>query len=186
MTYVERFRAAQARTERFGLSAPDVTHTPGRFLTEPGLSALHGVLNDIYGELTPRDLVARCVPIHRTLREAISLTLGCDAVLTIGHVETPERTRFLRSEADYLANLEGTYLADLNQLHCWLTLPSMELVDLTLLTSLAAINQWDETPVGRPILRHADELSAGLSFHPMLLGEAFFDEVGRRHGVWML
>ncbi|SEG29785.1 hypothetical protein [Billgrantia desiderata] len=186
MTYVERFRAAQARTGRLGLPVPTVSTTDARFLTGPGLSDLHALLTDLFSELSPKDLVAQCVSIHRATRADVSRVLGCDAVLTIGHVEMAEAVLFERSEEDYLANLEGTFLANLNQVHCWLTLPSMEIVDLTLVTSLAVIQQWDESYVGRPILRHGDELTGGMAYHPMLLGNAFFDEVGRRHGVWML
>lgn len=188
MTYVERFQAAQERTKRLGLPLPDVTPTATRFLSEPGLTTLQAVVSEVFRELTPSDLVGRCVSIHRATREDVSRALGCEAVLTIGHVETPEMTYFGRAESDYRDNLEGTYLANLNQLHCWLTLPSMEIIDLTLVTSFAVIQQWEDEDdhVGRPILRHGDELTGGWSYHPMLVGEAFFDEVARRHRVVML
>ncbi|MDL4860724.1 hypothetical protein NPJ88_000105 [Halomonas elongata] len=185
-TYAQRFQAALDRTERFGLATPAVHPVTQRYLTEQATPALYEVLKEQMAGLGPEHLVARCIPIHRGLRPHVTSVLGCEALLTLGHVETPEQTRFERSEAAYQANLDGTYLGDLNRLHAWLTLPSMEILDLTFVTSMAAVNGWGSQYEGLPILSHADELKDGLAYHPMLVGPAFLAEVAVRHGVAML
>ena len=62
------------------------------------------------------------------------------------------------------------------RIHVWLTLPSMEIIDFSIATSLSVLNN---TPEGRGevIAKHADELE-GINYKPMLVGMDFLKKSG--------
>jgi hypothetical protein len=62
-------------------------------------------------------------------------------------------------------------------LHAWLTLPSMEIIDFSLPTSYAVVNGY-RAERGGVIANHADKLSGGMQYHPMLIGEEFLIKIG--------
>ena len=58
-------------------------------------------------------------------------------------------------------------------LHAWLTLPSMEVLDFSLPTSYAKVNNRPED-IGSAIAEHANKLSAnGMTYKPLIVGEDF-------------
>lgn len=57
------------------------------------------------------------------------------------------------------------------------TLPSMEIIDLSLPTSIAFFRNSAEG-LGGVIASHADELKHGLRYHPMLLGADYLNKIG--------
>lgn len=61
-------------------------------------------------------------------------------------------------------------------MHSWLTLPSMEILDFTILTTIAHVKQLGQGYFG-VISRHPNDL-IGMSYHPMLLGDDFLRRIG--------
>ena len=61
-------------------------------------------------------------------------------------------------------------------MYAWLTLPSLEVIDVALVTSLAVLNGWDEGH-GAVLAKHADEVT-GMAYKPMLIGPDFLRKTG--------
>lgn len=189
MSYYDDFIRAVDRTRRFGLEVPrGQLETSSRWLDAQGLDIVARVVSEAFTGLTARDLVAQCVNIHLELAPILADALRCDVWPTIGGVaydQEPEGGLYLRAEAAYRDNLEGRNLEAFNLLHMWLTLPSMEVLDFTLMASLVFAQDLDRTLAGRPITRHADELE-GMRYVPMLVGDSYVRALGERHGRWMM
>jgi hypothetical protein len=92
------------------------------------------LLKLIKGELS--NLMGNCFPIHTLMKPTIEKVLGIGAYFTIG---------YLRIDGEYIHKMEIEDLlkilspdvqvtGNLN-LHAWITLPSMEIIDLTTMTT---------------------------------------------------
>ncbi|MGA3706031.1 hypothetical protein ACI2TH_22145 [Ralstonia nicotianae] len=63
------------------------------------------------------------------------------------------------------------------ELHAWLTLPSREIIDLTLSTTLGLVRNLPEL-VGRAAFIHPNDLVGNHSYHPQVLGEDYLRRIG--------
>lgn len=70
---------------------------------------------------------------------------------------------------------EGLDVSSAN-LHAWLTLPSMEIIDMIFPTSYGVINNKKPSELGGVIIKHASELTGGMSYHPMIIGTEFLEK----------
>lgn len=61
-------------------------------------------------------------------------------------------------------------------LHIWLTLPSLVIVDLTIATTVALLKGL-HVPKGQIICKHYSEFTGGVVYHPMLIGEDYIYKV---------
>jgi len=61
--------------------------------------------------------------------------------------------------------------------HLWLTLPSLEIIDFTLMSTLADV-QKDPEKLGKMIVSHPDDLEEGLAYHPLIVSEGFCILIG--------
>jgi len=188
MSYQQTFRAALERTARFGLPAPAVPFTERRFLDAAGEQALAGIAQDVLGGRAPREVADRCVGVHRGALARVGEALGCTPVLTIGHVVVGEQSYFERDEDAYRKNLTGLTAEGHGYLHCWLTLPSLEIVDFTLGTGLAYFELASDKNFGCVFYGLADDLATHdqLTFHPMLVGEGYEDRLRANFAIQML
>ena len=84
---------------------------------------------------------------------------------------------FHQSEEDLERLLQNGISGNSLSIHAWLTLPTMEILDFSLPTSFA-IMHGNEEEIGGLIARHADSLTGGLKYHPMLVGEDFLRKSG--------
>ncbi len=101
--------------------------------------------------------------------------LGCDVLYTIGWIDDPDGSRFYFDDDDVKRWLSGDGPRRGLNLHTWLTLPSMEIIDLVLGTSIAA-RSGDDSFRGRILVGHADRLP--LRYRPMLLGDGLVVRMG--------
>ena len=171
--YLIRFGEAAQRTIRLGLSPPEFVATTGRILTPETLGRLANAL----GALDPHEVVAQCVSVHLRAQTVFEQVLRVPVTYTIGHVFIPPHYRFHQSEEDLAALLANPAMKKEVRLHTWLTLPTMEIADLVILTSLAVING-RQTGMGGVISRHADELADELEYVPMILGAEYLYRIG--------
>lgn len=177
MSYRTEFVQAEQRTKRLSLACPNITSSSVRFLTPEKQKQFPYALRDAVGELSLDDVVAQCFSIHWRIKEPLERFFSCPIIYTIGYVEYINGCLFENSEEDLIAMLKSGIKNNQANLHAWLTLPSDEIVDLSLSTSLAVIQN---LPNGRGgvIAKHADELSHGMKYHPMLLGDDFLRKIG--------
>ncbi|MCH8497826.1 MAG: hypothetical protein LAT63_05085 [Marinobacter sp.] len=175
--YESKFLDALERTTRFGLSTPNVELSDARFLTEEALSRLPIAICDIMGELNEEDVVAQCLSLHMRLKPVIEQILDCSAFYTIGWVSFENSEMFKQTEESMSEMLKkGITGSDVN-IHAWLTLPSLEILDFSLPTTYAKANGIEEG-IGGAITMHPSDLTGGMVYQPMLVGEEFLSKSG--------
>ena len=79
---------------------------------------------------------------------------------------------FYQSEASLKKLLTEGINGNTINLHTWLTLPSMEILDFTLPTTLGKISGNKEM-YGKTIIKHPSKLTNNMEYHPLLVGEEF-------------
>ena len=116
--------------------------------------------------------------VHWSHINEIKQIVGSDVCLTIGSVISDDGDDwFAVSEddvSDWIANgIDFTIPQKLHELHAWLTLPSMEIIDITFLPTFAHAQHLKD-PAKRnlefgPIAKYADDVT-GFSYVPIALG----------------
>jgi hypothetical protein len=175
--YLDEFAAAAERTKRLGLNCPNIDVSDERFLSEEKMNQFPSALIDAVGEFGIREVAAQCLSIHHRLLNPVSAILGVPAYYTIGFVETSSGLLFEQDEESLRTMLESGIPSRKLKIHAWLSLPSMEILDFSLPTSYAVMNNMEEG-IGGLILAHADDLKHGMKYHPMLIGDDFLRKTG--------
>ncbi|WP_227105214.1 hypothetical protein [Chromobacterium rhizoryzae] len=176
-SYSAEILEAQQRTIRFGLTCPEISSTCERLLTPERHEQFPYAVRDAVGDLGLEAVVAQCLSLHWRLKEPLEEFFGVPILYTIGYVHTPPSYMFRQSESDLLRLLQTGIQGPQLNIHAWLTLPSAEIIDLSLPTSFAVVNKMKDG-LGGVIAAHADELNHGLRYHPMLLGEDYLRRIG--------
>lgn len=179
--YFEDLLAANDFTQRIGLPGIQLSksHQNSCLQDESFFLGLGKLLK--IDELS--ELVANCNIVSQVVCEAINTELGCKAYLTIGDVTFSGKPFFDVNEA-YMENLvaagKGSQRAQSYRHHAWVTLETMEIIDFTLNTSMALLSK-DLSPetrskmLGGVLSGYADCLTGGVRYHPVLIGEDFYN-----------
>lgn len=175
--YESNFLDALERTRRFGLSAPSIELSDTRFLTQEALNRLPIAIRDIMGELSEEDVVAQCLSLHMRLKPVIEKILGCDAYYTIGWVSLEKSEMFKQTEESLSEMLKRGITGPSINIHAWLTLPSLEILDFSLPTTYAKVHGLEDGK-GAVVSKHPSELTGGMMYQPMLVGEEFLSKSG--------
>ena len=104
--------------------------------------------------------------------------------LTLGWIDDGTDHGIFRFDDAFISKslTAGHHAADIN-VHAWLTLPSMEIVDASLLTTIALVQGIPER-LGSVLLKQADEV-VGMTYRPMLVGHEFLIGAGLLQGPRM-
>lgn len=178
--YFQATKTAWKRSKDLKLVTQKPGYTSKRYLTDENMPKLVEKVYEEFGVLGPKDVVQQCFGLHLMLRDLVSELFECESYYTLGSVEleSGKPLVFHQSEDDIRGLLDnGLSGCDLN-LHAWLTLPSMEILDFSLPTSLNVILGWNDIEPGSVVSGHADELEGDLRYHPMLIGEDFLRKIG--------
>lgn len=178
--YYREARQAWKRCNRLKLVSRKPDYTTKRYLTDESLSKLVLAIFHKFGALGPKDVVQQCFGLHLLLIELVKEVIGCDVYYTLGCVELEKGKPlvFHQTESQMKQLLSSGLSGRELNLHAWLTLPSMEILDFSLPTSLHTILDWSEIEPGSVVSGHADELVGALKYHPLLLGEDFLRKTG--------
>jgi len=178
MSYGSLFTEAIERTERLGLGHIPFTPHGDRLLSPGAIDALGEVVRARLKGIKPELWTENCFAIHNSVAQAATGVLGVPAYLTIGDV---------RSEGKWLCDADEGKIAELLKigvqhggvvrLHAWITLPSMEVMDLTLPTSIGLQENIPDL-VGSAIVKHVDDLTGGVSYRPLVVGNEFLRRIG--------
>ena len=178
MTYNSQFAEAIERTERLGLGTIPYSPRGDRLLTPQALESLREVVAARLKGIPTDQWTDHCFAIHNSIAQAATEGLGVPAYLTIGDV---------RSEGKWLCNADEASIAELLKigvqhggavrLHAWITLPTMEVIDLTLPTSIGILENIPDL-VGSVIVKHVDDLTGGVSYRPLIVGNEFLRRIG--------
>ena len=181
--YTQEFQDALSRSSELGLIVPQVTFPSARFYSDEKFNLL---LDRIHKQLVNQDgtfnLAFQCLTLNLNIRSAVESVFGCGAHLTFGYIQECEDKYFEFSYSkveDWLSN--GTYKKEV-ELHAWLTLDSMEIIDLTWPTTRAKILK-SQYGIGASVTRHPDEFEEGLEYHPMIVGHDFPYKIKAVHGI---
>ena len=176
--YATEWAAAVARTKRFGLDVPTHLIEPERrYLTDQRHAEFPKVIRRDLGDLNLSDLLMQCMSIHYRLLPVLEKWLECPVLYTIGWVDDGTDTGMFKFDDGFIADkLEKGHTGSTINIHAWLTLPSMEVIDLALTTALAHMHGLREGH-GEAIAGHADELT-NMTYKPMLVGHDFLRKTG--------
>ena len=176
--YATEWAAAVERTKRFGLDVPShEVQLTKQYLTDERQPEFPYVVQRGLGDLDFSDVVAQCMAIHYRLAPVIQEWLGCPVLYTLGWIDDGTDTGMFKFDDDFIADkLKNGHAGGTVNLHAWLTLPSMEVIDMALATTIAVINKMPEG-YGRVLARPADGLD-GMAYKPMLVGPDFLRETG--------
>ncbi|MEM3335859.1 MAG: hypothetical protein QXY47_07500 [Thermoplasmata archaeon] len=170
--YYQEFLLAIERTKNFKLSIPEINIKPQkRLLSNEVINQLPEVIFQNFGYLTPEQLINNCIEIHFNLRQVIENFLRAKTYYTIGYITINNVSIFKINEEDIKSYLQNKITKPVN-FHSWLTLESLEIIDLTLPTTIAVIKNLPQK-TGGIIAKHPNELSGNLVYHPMLVGTDF-------------
>ena len=184
MSYSDEFHAALERTARLGLAAPDgFQDVERKLLNDKRIRHMPKVLAPVFDGVTSyKELSGQCMSIHHAARPILEEWLQHPVYYTIGWVDDGSPRGLHRIDeatiVDKLAN--GHHEATIN-LHAWLTLPTMEVIDLALANTFAVVHNKPEA-YGSVISQKADDLK-GFSYKPMLVGSDFLEKIGVFHNV---
>lgn len=176
--YGDDWASAIERTKRYNLRVPTHELTPThRYLNSSRYAEFPFVVQKGLGELDYPDVVAQCLSIHYRLVPILEEWLGCPVLYTLGWIDDGSDKGMFKFDESFIAGKlrDGHHERTVN-IHAWLTLPSFEVIDLALVTSLAVLKGWDKGH-GSVLAKHADEIT-GLAYKPMLIGADFLRYTG--------
>jgi hypothetical protein len=140
--YSEQFAKAQEFTRSLGFDFPKMSAVSGELVTPAnGEKVLAQV--KAAGITSLEDSALQCLKWSHALLPHVEAGLGCKVTLTVGQVHTGERAIFDPSQADFArwgkAGIGVNDFVDRQgfNFHAWYTLPNLEVLDLTLWSSLA-------------------------------------------------
>jgi hypothetical protein len=174
--YGRAFNEAVNITKRHGLGKFNkLKLTDVRLINDKALDDLHR--DHTINQIDPRQLFSMCFHTHIQLQHIINKVFNTESILTLGYVEYDSGKRFHYQHLnEILGRIENrSILKDVN-MHCWLTLPTSEIIDLTLPTTQAII-EGNVQSVGRIITIHTEELK-GMRYVPQILGREYLHLAG--------
>lgn len=126
-------------------------------------------LEDIIAQVTVDMLSRACLSVHIEQHAAIESLLDCEATLTIGSLEYQGHHFYDMDSVDD-ARAPSVDDSGTTNMHVWLTLNTLEIVDLTWPTTMGGVPE-DRTQIGKVIAGMPSKLPSGIVYHPMLVGE---------------
>ncbi|WP_165841893.1 hypothetical protein [Paraburkholderia unamae] len=178
MSYAHEFAAAVTRSKEFGLLAPQFElETTRRWFDANRLARFPYVMRDGLGELGIEDLMSQCMSIHYRMRSVVQDWLDCPVMYTLGWIDDGTAHGMFKFDDAFITKmLRIGHNGGTVNLHAWLTLPSMEIIDVSLATTMGIAQKRPEM-LGLTIIRPADELT-GMAYKPMLVGDDFLRKTG--------
>lgn len=169
MSYLQEFNEAIERSKKLGIADKNFTPTSERYYSNERYLKLIGKLRHKYGELDPSHFIGQCLQIHFDILNDVKIIFGTEAIFTLGYIYTGEQYFFQFNENDVLNWLSEKNNKITIKIHAWITLESMEIIDLTFPLTYAKLAGLEES--GLAITKHADELTGGMEYHPVIVGE---------------
>ena len=175
--YKSLFLEALERTTRFGLGAPRPKLSEQSCISPEKLQAMPLLIQKEFGTLTHQEVHARCLDLHFRLKPLLEEILDTELFYTIGWISIKHETMFHQNEESLNQLLKDGHQGGTVNIHAWLTTPAMEILDFTLPTSYAIANNTKDG-LGGAIISPADDLTGGMDYKPMLVGEEFIFKAG--------
>ncbi len=151
--------------------------TEDRYLTSERHAQFPYVIRSALGELSVDEVVGQCMAINIRLRPVLEEWLRCPVYYTIGWVDVDAGEPLFKFDDAFIREkLANGHSGSHIGLHAWLTLPSLEVIDISLPTSFAVLQNLKEGH-GSVIAGPPDGLK-GFAYRPMLVGDDFLRKTG--------
>lgn len=176
--YEQEFNASLLRTKKWKLNPPVFTALPGRLLTEDVMPLIQECWISELDGCGYEDFSQKCFQVTSSLQEPLQELLGVPLFYTLGYVQEDGKGPIFHTEVAELKRLarNNQPLAHIN-LHAWLTLPTYEVLDFTLLTTLGTLLDMPDLK-GRAVAGHPADFPGHPSYHPQLVGDEYLIQSG--------
>lgn len=175
--YQDEFLIAAERTKRLGFAVPDIKLSEDRLINNYRLERVFNEVKKEFRGFKPIDFARKCIQIHNIVQPFIDKRFFGDSFYTVGYIHEPPNDihKIEESEIKELMN-NGLNTEDI-KLHTWITLPTMELIDFTVNSTIDEYNKRDSINVS-VLAKHPEDLTGGLKYHPVLVGKEFLVSLG--------
>ncbi|WP_098728668.1 hypothetical protein [Acinetobacter baumannii] len=175
--YELEFSNAVKNTSKNGLgSYCSFKSTKERLVTDESLQEFHDYIKHL--NLTPELLMAQCLGIHYLLKPYIDEFYGVESTITIGHIERKVGGKAfyepMEKRISYLS--QPVDITKPTNIHVWLTLPTLEILDFTLPTTLSHVLGVKQLE-GAVIAQHGDDDNDHF-YKPEFVGMEFLYKAG--------
>lgn len=181
MTYRDKFLQASQFTRTLGFTVPDLPPREGELVSpENGQLVMQHANRGGISDLSASAL--QCLKWSYALQPYVEAGLGCPVALTIGQITHPTRSIFNPTQDDFERWAKvGINVKDFEarsgfNFHAWYTLPTMEILDMTLWSTLAIA--WEKPELsGQVIGGWPDLIAPNPTFIPMAIGRDYAEHV---------
>lgn len=179
--YESEFNQAINRSIKNNIDNPGFCATKKRFLDESFLNRLPVAVRDVLGEFKAKDLSMNCFEANLKILPIVNSMIDGEACLTFGYINTSQQSFFKSDVNEFISLINNEKIIDKQlTLHCWITLPSYEIIDSTFSTSYAIAFDYPNL-MYRVTSLHPSELKNGMSYHPQFVGNDFLFKTGILH-----
>lgn len=173
-SYADAFVAAVARSRRLGLPIHDSLLTSETLVPQPAQPWLQSIAQRLLGAPPRSELAAACVTACAFLVRPETAEPAFQAAhLTIGSLSANEQAWFTVTERDCEVWVQQKQIPPGAPFHAWVTLRSLEIVDMTL---MASVSEKRSLPADTDwfVAGHPEMLATqrGLRYEPMLVSPA--------------
>ena len=128
--------------------------------------------------MTPEIVAGNCLNISLLLKNLIEDELNLKSYFTLGSFRMSGKSSFEFTENELKQWIQYGIpdFANIN-IHAWLTLESLEIIDATIATTIGIACNIPEA-VGGVIHDLPSDLSGDLSFHPVVVGAEILPDIG--------
>ncbi|CCG86003.1 hypothetical protein [Erwinia piriflorinigrans] len=190
--YADDFFRAASFTKELGCDCLDMVVSDNYFL---GIEENRTkVINEVIGRYTKKygfptldGFLAQCVRASFHLRPIFSDVIGKECALTFGYIKIDE-SHYYKQDLDFYRNKLKNNVSGMVNIHAWLTLPSMEVVDFTICTTrlVALLKEQNLSPsdyndkltsskdFGNVVAGDGNNpVGTGLSYYPQVIGDDY-------------
>ena len=175
--YKKEFEDAVKRSQRLGLKMPAIKFAEDKLITGYRMGRFFDDAKKVFRGYKPLDFARKCIQIHKMVQPLINNRFFGNSYYTIGYIHEPPQDIYKITEDQIQKYLhDGLSSSDI-QLHTWITLPSMEIIDFSICSTLDELH--NKPNIGVDVLaKHPSEMSGGLKYCPVLVGTDFLERLG--------
>ncbi len=175
--YYNNFKYAIKRTEQLGLELPKIEFSNKSYFSDDYMRKINESIQQFQFNLN--DIAAQCMDFNLQIKKHLEYITKDNFIYTIGYVQMNNEAMFKQTDKTLEELLKHGVQMEKNRtldIHVWLTLPSMEIIDLTLSTTIGKVNN-DSKWFGRVFMDHPDNFN-GMEYIPLLVGDDFLRKIG--------
>ncbi len=189
-TYNDQIHKAISFTTSLGASVPTFSFHGAELLTEDNSAKVLDIIR-AHGITSFAPSVGQCLKWSHALLPLVARAMNCDILLTIGQLHLRESVIYGPTEGDFsrwyangFRKSDFQHTRGLN-LHAWYTLPSGEILDLTIWSTMGTVWQRPEM-VGSVVGGYPDLLAPLPTYIPIVVGCDYVETLEERTGGELL